>query len=179
MNRFRVWIVTSLILAAGAGLAGGMAIEHFRDGNRRGGRPHEPGILRELNLTDAQKAKILPIWEEVLRSGRRPPSPELLDQAREELESKLDALLTEDQRKQYRQYQADYDVKLQSMRKSLDEVFGPAEQQTRELLTPEQQKKFDEIRERMRKAPPQRDFGGGRGRGGPGKGPGPGGPPGY
>jgi Spy/CpxP family protein refolding chaperone len=158
MTRFRLWIATSVLLAAGAGFAGGLAMERYRGWH--GGPPREPHMLRDLNLTDEQRAKILPIWEEAMRNGPKPPSPEMMDQAQQELESKVNALLNEEQRKQYELIQAEYREKLQAARKTLDEIFRPAEEKTRALLTPEQQKKFDEALERMHKGgPPGRGFG--------------------
>lgn len=104
--------------------------------------------LRDLKLTTEQNEKMGKIWGNVmtvsreLRGSRR-------DQVRKEKEDAIDALFTnEKQREDYYKILADAEKKYDDLNKENQSIQDSAVAATRELLTEDQRKKYDELRKK-------------------------------
>lgn len=130
-------------------------------------RPHSY-IAQRLGLTPEQHEAMDRLWNATReRMGQQWAQRRALQQEREEA---LQKLLSDSQRQQMEEINARYDAKIAEIREATEALMRDADKRTREILTPEQQVRYDEM-QRERQA---REDGGGRGRG-PGGGGGPGG----
>jgi len=127
-------------------------------------RPPGPSFLAaELNLTNEQREQMHNIWTEVMGDGGRRQG----DQRRvlgQERDQAIAALMAPEQKPQYEKILQDYTRKVDELSQERKKAFDQAVERTKQILTPDQAAKYEELLKKM----PER--------GGPG-GP-PGGPPG-
>jgi hypothetical protein len=110
-NRYKLWIILSLVVAFGAGLLGGVISQRYYyhklgnsrpAGGQRGG-PHFPSLAQmsqELGLSADQQASIKTIFvdNDVRLKGLRTEIHSRLGTIRSELKDKIDAVLTPEQK---------------------------------------------------------------------------------
>jgi Spy/CpxP family protein refolding chaperone len=81
-------------------------------------------------------------------------------------------LLSEEQRAQYGEIHAEFDRKMDALSEEREAAFHEAVEKTKQILTPEQRGKYEELLTRMRERDRRRPFGAARrGRRGPDNGP--------
>ncbi len=110
-NRYKFWLVLSLVVAFGAGLLGGLFAERYYFHGRRHAqlaRPERSGshfpsleqLARELDLSAGQQEQIKKIFEDhdAQLKELRADMNSRLGTIRSELKAKMDAVLTPDQR---------------------------------------------------------------------------------
>jgi hypothetical protein len=172
MTKFVMVVAFLIVLAAGAVV--GMALDqHFRlnasvaPATPPHTRPSEP---RFPKVSPEQHTKIEAIWKKVQDARDQ----RFVD--RGALESKrwqdIQAIFTPAQKEQYDTIESNYRQDVKKVEQGLQDILHGAEDQTRALLTKDQQDQYDKFREWQR-----HNGRGGPGRGGPGRGgPGRGGP---
>jgi Spy/CpxP family protein refolding chaperone len=110
-NRYKLWIVLSLVVAFGAGLLGGIFSEryyfhsqsHTRLAGGQGGGPHFPSLeqmSQELGLSAEQREKIKAIFEDndTRLKDLRTEMHSRLGTIRSALKDKIDAVITPEQK---------------------------------------------------------------------------------
>jgi len=148
MTKAKVLLTVAFVVAFAAGAAVGLLM------SSPGHRPRGPSWLTaELGLTDQQREQMHEIWSEVMRAGGsdRWERRRALAQHRDEA---VTALLTEAQREQYDSILRDYGAKMDELDQERKQAFEQAVERTKQILTPEQAKKYDELFEERRKRGP-------------------------
>lgn len=106
-NRYKLWIVLSLVVTFGAGLLGGIFGEryyfHSQEHSRQRGGPHFPSLeqmSRELGLSGEQQGKIKAIFEDndTRLKDLRTEMHSRLGTIRSELKDRIDVVLTPEQK---------------------------------------------------------------------------------
>jgi len=148
MTKAKVLLTVAFVVTFAAGAAVGLLM------SSPGHRPRGPSWLTaELELTDQQREQMHEIWSEAMRAGRsghwerRKALAEHRDQA-------IAALLTEAQRTQYDSILQDYAAKMEELHQEGKLAFEQAVERTKQILTPEQAKKYDELFEERKKRGP-------------------------
>ncbi len=162
MKKAKLLLTLSLVLTFAAGLALGCLLERGRGSRHRPGR-RQSWLARELDLTPEQEQQMHAIWSEAMGQlgmprGERRQAP------RDEREQAIRDLLTDEQEVQYDRIQADFERSLAALADEGKQAFDRAVARTKEILTPEQRAKYEEMLGRMREH-------GRRGPPGPGMGP--------
>jgi Spy/CpxP family protein refolding chaperone len=122
-----------------------------------GHRPPGPSFLAaELNLTAEQREKMHTIWTEAMSDGgrRQWDQRKVLGQERD---AAIAALMTPEQKPQYEKILQDYTRKLDEQGQERKKAFDLAVEQTKQILTPEQVAKYEEL---LKKMPERGGFGG-------------------
>lgn len=173
MTKIKAILIVSFLVTFAAGVVTGLLVARLDH------PPRGPSWLEaELNLTSEQREQMHRIWSEVMGSTMSPRG-EQGRALRQERDQAIVALLTDEQKQKHDAILKEYvrkDAELSDQRK---QAFEEAIRRTKEILTPEQASKYDELmkkeRDRGFSGPPR---GGHRGPppGGPG-GPPPGPPP--
>jgi Spy/CpxP family protein refolding chaperone len=173
MVKTKIILVVSFVVTFAAGAVTGWLV------SRSDHRPPGPSWLAaELDLTSQQREQMQAIWSEVMGATMRQRG-EQRDALRQERDQAIVALLTEEQRPRYDAILKDYVTKENEMSEQRKQAFEEAIKRTKEILTPEQAAKYEELMKKER----EKGFGPPRGghRGpppGPPPGPLPGSPPG-
>jgi len=169
MTRIKAILIASFIVTFAAGVAAGLLVGHLRH------RPPMPSWLgAELNLTSQQREQMHKIWSEVMGSTMR-QGFEQRRALRQERDQAIVGLLTAEQKTRYDAILKDYARKEGELSEQGKQAFEEAIRRTKEILTPEQAAKYEELMQKQR----ERGFGpphGGRMGTPPGSPPGP--PPG-
>lgn len=165
MTKIKAILIGSFLVTFAAGAATGLLVAHLDH------QPRGPSWLaNELSLTSQQREQMDGIWSAVMGSMMRQRS-EQSKALRQERDLAITALLTEEQRSRHEAILKDYARKETEMSEQRKLAFEEAIKRTKEILTPEQAAKYDELMQKQR----ERGFGpphGGR------RGPPPDGPPG-
>src|SRR4051812_10413327 len=168
MNKIKLIMMLALVFALGAGAVAGYVGatrlpphggEHGPGGP--GNHDHETDLARELNLTDAQREQMRKIWSEAMQGAGR----EHMDKTRSlqrERDDAVVALLTPDQKQSYEKIQSDYRDKMDAMGREREKAFAKAVEETNQILDPQQQQKYTEIRKRRQDRGDRGDWRGGR-----------------
>ncbi len=120
-----------------------------RDGNRgRGG-----WLAHELKLTEEQQQKLDKIWSETARNGRG-RSEEARRQYRKERDEAIQALVSESAKAEYDQIQQTYADRIEAFEDEMRNSYRAAVERTKEILTPEQRAKYEDLLKRHRWGPP-------------------------
>jgi Spy/CpxP family protein refolding chaperone len=157
MTKTRLLLLVCFVAAFAAGTTAGLVIRKS-DEHPRG----HSWLMAELKLTDQQRDQMGKIWSEVMEASGR----QHWEQRRafaEERDKAIAAMLTPEQQSKHEQILDDYNRKVSELSQERKRAFEEAVQRTKQILTPDQARQYDEL---MKK---QRD----RGFGGPGPGPGP------
>jgi len=173
MSKTKLILVACVCAALVAGLAAGIAW------SRLGHKPLPPPRLEDplgpLNLTQDQRDKMREIWSGVMRGpGQQRGRHEELQKARD---AAVVALLDAEQKAKYEELMKAYSEKLTALEAERKSAVEEAVKRTKEILTPEQRVKYEEMLSKQR-AGPRRQRGRPGGPGGEGAPPPPpGGPP--
>jgi Spy/CpxP family protein refolding chaperone len=170
MTKVKLIMLLALVFALGAGAVAGYVgatrlPPHAGDhgaGGPGGNRDRETDLARELNLTDAQREQMRKIWSDAMQGAGREHMDKLRSLQRERDDAFL-ALLTPEQKQSYEKIQADYRDKTDAMGREREKAFTKAIEQTNQILDPQQQQKYAEIRKRRSQERSERgDWRGGR-----------------
>jgi Spy/CpxP family protein refolding chaperone len=167
-------VIIGFVIAFAAGLIVGLESRQTSVGAitpttrpSRGG-PGPGWLTSELNLNPQQQEQMKQIWSEVARHGRG-EQEDHRHQLRTERDDAIAALIPPQDKEKYEQIRKSYSDQMAAMDREMRSRFDEAVKKTKEILTPEQRAKYDDILSRHQ--PDRGDRGGARG--GPG---GPGGP---
>ncbi len=144
MTRTRVALLLSFVLVLAAGFAVGRLSARAQ---RRGGR--DSWLGRELDLTGEQREQMRAIWSEVMGRLHRDRGERRRELAAER-DRAVERLLSEEQVNQYQQIMDEYERGLQALREEREAAFREAVARTKQMLTPVQRAKYEEMLERMR-----------------------------
>jgi Spy/CpxP family protein refolding chaperone len=176
MNRSQLIISLTFVGLFVAGGVSALVVDRYvsdavrPEPERRGPRSF---VGDKLDLTPDQHEKMREIW-----SNLREQQSALMSEGRRAIQQQRDeqlrSVLTAGQQKQFDDINANYEARMAELRENSDKAFQNAVQRTREMLTPDQRAKYDEmLKERSREDRPERRGGdgrGGEGRGGDGRG---------
>jgi Spy/CpxP family protein refolding chaperone len=98
----------------------------------------------KLNLTTDQQQQMKQIWSEVGRRGGNPGGSSR-GQSRKERDEAIEKLIRPEDRATYDSIIATYNARNEAAEAEMRASFDRAVQRTREILTPEQRKKYDEL----------------------------------
>lgn len=148
MTRTKIALLLSFALVFAAGVVVG------RVAWRRPPGRHRSWLSDELNLTAEQREQMREIWSETMRGpgAEHGGSRRALAEKREEA---VRELLTAEQLEQYERIQQEHEQALRSLAEQREEAFHDAVERTKEMLTPEQRRKYEEMMERMRERGPR------------------------
>ena len=150
MTRTKIILMVSFVITFAAGGVVGRLILPS------GHRPPGPSFLAaELNLTSQQRDQMHTIWTEIMRTGGRREWDQRKALAQER-DQAVAALLTPEQRPQYEKVLQDHTRKLDELSQERKRNFDQAVERTKQILNPEQVKKYEELL----KKPRERGFGG-------------------
>jgi Spy/CpxP family protein refolding chaperone len=155
MAKTKIIIVICFAAAFVAGAATGWLAKE----SRRPPRDPSSWLTRELNLTTQQQEQMRKIWSEVMETSPREYGEKRRAIA-EERNKAIVALLSDQQKAKYDQILADYNRKITELSEQRKAAFDQAVERTKQILTPDQAKKYDELMKRQRER-------GGPGPGGP------------
>jgi len=155
MTKTKILLVLVFLVTFAAGAVAGRL--SAQSGHRPPGRSF---LAAELNLTSEQREQMHNIWSEVMGEGgrRQWEQRRLLGQERDQA---IAALMTPEQKPQYDKILQDYARKVEELSQERKKAFDQAVERTKQILTPEQAAKYEEL---LKKSPE-------RGPGGPGGGP--------
>lgn len=160
MNKIKFLLVVAFLVVLAAGAVVGMAIDRrLRTQTTVNPQRHHQGPWERINLSPEQREKMRIIWSDVdqLRKSRF----EDRHQINQKRDQGIQDLLTPDQRTKYDAIQADYRAQVDAVEKKLQDAVHNAEDLTHAMLSPDQQKIYDDIRSRV--GPPGMRRGGPRG----------------
>lgn len=139
MTKTKMLLILSFAVTFAAGAAVGILA------SRPGHPPRKPSWLTaELNLTDQQRDQMRDIWSEVMRTGGRNEREQrkALSQQRDQA---IAALLTDAQQPQYESILQNHTRKVEELAQERKRTFEQAVERTKQILTPEQATKYDEL----------------------------------
>ncbi|HYO09338.1 MAG TPA: Spy/CpxP family protein refolding chaperone [Tepidisphaeraceae bacterium] len=113
-------------------------------GSRGGHRGGTPWLVSELNLTPEQAQAMEKIWSETARRGRS-EMDDRRRQLRKERDEAIANLVPPADKPRYDQVLKNYQDQQQAMEKETRGNFDKAVALTKELLTPEQRAKYEEL----------------------------------
>ncbi|MFO8013910.1 MAG: hypothetical protein R6X20_11475 [Phycisphaerae bacterium] len=155
MTKIKVLLVVAFVAVFAAGGAVGLSVSRARH------RPHGPSWLAaELGLSDAQRDEMHRIWSETMSESFRTRWEQRRAIAEERDQAILD-LLTDEQRTRYDAILETYARQRQEMEAQREEAFKQAVERTKQILTPEQAARYEELLKKR----PKRGPGDRRGRG--------------
>jgi hypothetical protein len=99
--------------------------------------------LDDLQLTDAQRARIQKIWEGVKDASDQ--SYRQANQLQRQFDDKVQRLLTPEQMKQYQEYYKQYQQDFFKLQSERDAAVKKAIEETKTLLSDDQRQKYDVI----------------------------------
>ena len=151
MTKTKILLVLVFLVTFAAGAVAGRL--SAQSGHRPPGRSF---LAAELNLTSEQREQMHNIWSEVMGEGgrRQWEQRRLLGQERDQA---IAALMTPEQKPQYDKILQDYARKVEELSQERKKAFDQAVERTKQILTPEQAAKYEEL---LKKAPDRGGFGG-------------------
>ena len=156
--------MTKLLIVFGfmiAFVAGWMSANTWRhvpaSGNdpqhRGGGR--ESWLAQQLELTPEQQKQMDQIWSEVGGRGRR-EDPSKRGELRKSRDAAIAALVRPEDRAAYDRIIQDYNTSNEAMETEWRKTFQQAVEKTKEILTPSQRTKYDQLMSRWENGPRDR-----------------------
>lgn len=139
MTKTKMLLILSFAVTFAAGAAVGILV------SRPGHPPRKPSWLTaELDLTDPQRDQMREIWSEVMRTGGRNQRDQrkAFSQQRDQA---IAALLTDTQRPEYESLLQDYARQVEELAQERKRAFDEAVERTKQMLTPDQATKYDEL----------------------------------
>ncbi|MHB1155596.1 MAG: Spy/CpxP family protein refolding chaperone [Phycisphaerales bacterium] len=149
----RLMIAIGFAVWFGAGLAVGWRIGSSHDQPPR--PPHSGSggggwLVQRLNLTADQQKRLDAIWSPLARRGGREGFSRRM-QLRRERDAAIAALVPESDKAAYQKIIDDYSAQTAAMESQWKQSFTQAVEKTREVLTPEQRGKYDELMAKTRR----------------------------
>ncbi|MGB2824188.1 MAG: hypothetical protein WBF17_24655, partial [Phycisphaerae bacterium] len=136
MNKVRLSVMAGFALAFAAGGSVGM----LAGPEAPTGPPHGPGewLVREIQLTQEQRRQMREIWSFVGEADVPRRQHELFQRR----DKAIQEMLTEDQRTQYGRIVQECQGAMAEMERERRRLIDRAVQRTKEILTPEQAKRY-------------------------------------
>ncbi len=161
MNKIALIVMAGFALAFVAGGSVGM----LAGPEVPAGPPRGPGewLVRELQLAPEQRRQMREIWSVLDEADIRRRQHELIQRR----DQAIQETLTEQQRTQYRQIVEEFRRGQEEIHRDMRSRMERAVQRTKEILTPEQAKRYEEIRCRRLRGGPGRHGPGRKPSGGP------------
>jgi len=149
MNKITLIVMAGFALAFVAGGSVGM----LAGPEVPAGPPRGPGewLVREIQLTPEQRQQMREIWSVLDEADIRRRQHELLQRR----DQAIQEMLTEGQRTQYRQIVEEFHRGEEEIHRDMRSRMERAVQRTKEILTPDQAKRYEEIRRRRRPGGPR------------------------
>lgn len=139
MSRARWLVVLGFMLALAAGAVLGVAQDRVR---HREGR--ESWLAAQLDLSQSQQEQIRQVWAEVM-SGQGRSHRELRERLQQERDAAIRGLLDTEQSERYDAIIAEYDGKTAELKLQKDAAIQSAVQRTKQLLSPAQRQRYEEL----------------------------------
>lgn len=152
MNKTKAIIFVAFVLAMGAGMAVGMlGARSLPAKPSPEGHQGDPGswLVKELQLTPDQAAKMRDIWNDLLRT-KGPQYGEEFQALKQQRESAIAAIMTAPQQEQCKKIDDDFVQKGREVWKRMEQDFTAAAERTRQLLSESQRPKYDALIARFR-----------------------------
>ena len=143
----RVIVIVGFLIAFGAGLMVGHVAWMPHPGGMPGGGPHgrpDSWIAQQLDLTPDQQVKMKQIWSDVSHRGG-PQQGAKRQQLRHDQEAAIAALIRPEDKPAYDQIIKDYKDRLDALEADNRRQFQQAVEKTKQLLTPEQRTKYEQL----------------------------------
>jgi Spy/CpxP family protein refolding chaperone len=150
----KVLVLVCFLAAFSAGLVVGM--QWHRLESQPTSRPGRTGgwLARELNLTPDQAEELNRIWSQMARQGGR-EREERRRQLYRERDEAIIALIRPEDELLYEAILSDYAARMAELDREWRAAYEAAVRHTRQILTPEQQARYDELlRRRQRERGP-------------------------
>ena len=109
--------------------------------------------MAELNLTAQQREQMRQIWSETMEASARQHEEQRRAIAQQRDEA-IASLLTAQQQPKYQQILADYDRRIEELVSQRRHAFDQAVEQTKQILTADQARQYDELLKRQRDRAP-------------------------
>jgi len=147
--------MTRLIVAVAVivSFCAGAMVDHVVRGRGAPPGPHGPGggpggyIANQLSLSADQQAKMKDIWQNTFRRGGQENRAKR-DDLRKHQEQSIAALIRPEDKPAYDKIVADTKSKMEAMDAEGKKAFDDAVARTKQILTPEQLKKYEQIIQR-------------------------------
>ena len=108
-------------------------------------RPSHRGFLpSELNLTQEQQEQLSKIWSEAARGGRS-EQDDRRKQLRQKRDETIASLIRPEDKEKYEQTLKDYADQATAIDREMRDRFKKSVEETKQILTPEQRTKYEEI----------------------------------
>lgn len=144
MKKAKILLIVSLVCVFAAGLALGFLLARWpREGRGR------DWLEKRLDLSAEQRTQMREIWSEVARGDGRSGWEEMRELRRQQEQALMD-LLTEEQRAEYERLEQEFERKMAEMSEQRRQAFERAVERTKQILTPAQRKKYEELLRHMR-----------------------------
>jgi Spy/CpxP family protein refolding chaperone len=146
----RLIVIVGFVVAFSAGFligispAGNRIEPATEQTSERRGRGPESWLAEQLSLTSDQQKQMKDIWSEVAKRGGRHQREER-SRLRKERDEAIAALIREEDRAAYEQIVKEFEEKNRAMDAEARAAFQQAVARTKEILTPEQRQKYEEI----------------------------------
>ena len=139
----RFIIVIAFVLALAGGVAAGMLGVRMSSHQVPASTSAAPALAAQLQLTGDQQQQIRTIWEHVQQvASESTEEAKSLDRTRQ---NKLLELLTDEQKERFKPIDQEYRNGYVALMARRERVMGDAIEQTRQLLTDSQRKKYDAL----------------------------------
>ncbi|MCY2931843.1 MAG: Spy/CpxP family protein refolding chaperone [Planctomycetota bacterium] len=147
MSRSRVLLIACFAVTFAAGAAAGLLAGAVGKG-RPGGHGHS-WLMEQLDLTDAQRAQMKEIWSKAGEGSWRTMGERrrALGEARDKA---LGELMTPEQKGRFEAIQKDYSDKVKELSDQRKKAYDQAVERTKQILTPAQVRKYDELMKQQR-----------------------------
>jgi Spy/CpxP family protein refolding chaperone len=150
MTRTKVILLVCFVAAFAAGTTAGLVAGKSQP------RPHDRSwLMAQLSLTTQQREQMRKIWSEAMDASVTQYGEQRRAIAGER-DKAIAALLTQEQQPKYEQILRECNQKLAELSEQRKHAFEQAVEQTKQILTPDQGKQYDELIKRQR----DRGFGG-------------------
>ena len=143
MTKMRWQILVAMVVVFIAGAVIGVVSPVRAVGQ---GQKHErhSWLVNELGLTPEQSEKMKEIWSGVMSTAGK-QHRERREALLQQHQSDLRAMLSEEQQRQYDALRAQLDSELEQLEQQRRQAFEDAVEQTRQILTPAQREKYEQV----------------------------------
>jgi len=154
----KLLVMLGFVVAFGAGWMSATTWRHTpasaNDPQHRGGG-RESWLVQQLELTPEQQKQMDQIWSEVSGRGRR-EDPSKRNELRKSRDAAIAALVRPEDRAAYEKIITDYNASNEALEAEWRKTFQHAVERTKEILTPAQRTKYDQLMSRWENAPRDR-----------------------
>lgn len=155
----KLLVVIGFVVAFGAGWMSANtwrpAAPGSNDRERREGGGRGSWLAQQLELSPEQQKQMDQIWSEVGGRGRR-EDPSKRNELRKARDASIAALVRESDREAYDRIIADYNSRTEALEAEWKKTFQQAVEKTKEILTPAQRTKYEQLMSRWENGPRDR-----------------------